>query len=112
VVGAVWVSRIRAVVDLVLWQGHDVDVRVYLAERDTAEAQAGPADEFCMEVRAAVYDAESVCGRALAVYGRWISAVGGLLGGAGACLCSYGEGGDAEETLWAEELPVCGVIFL
>jgi hypothetical protein len=62
-----------------------------------------------MEIRVAVYDAEPVCGRGMAVYGRWLVAVGGLLGGSVDCLRGDGPGGDAQETLWAEELPVCGV---
>jgi NADH-quinone oxidoreductase subunit H len=108
-----WSRRCRswlgAVVDLVLRQGDAVDVRVYLAARNAAAAAAGPVDELCLEVCAAVYAAQPVCAALWRFMGdgwaRWVVCSAILL----ACLCGDGPGGDAQEALWAEELSLCGV---
>ncbi len=50
-------ARICAFVDLVLLQGHAFDLRDDLDARHASTPAAGPADEFCVEVRASVYSA-------------------------------------------------------
>ena len=56
-----------------------------------------------------LYAAESVGCRAVAVYGRWLAALGGLLGDSAGGVCADGRCGHAQEALRAEELSLCGV---
>ena len=58
----------------------DLDLRVHLDARNAAAVAAGPADEFCMEVCAADDADQPDGGGALAVHGRGLAALGGLLG--------------------------------
>ncbi len=69
-----------ALVDLVLLQGDAFDLRIDLAARNAAALAAGPVDEFCVEVCAADDAAQSVCCRAVAIHGRGLDAMGGVLG--------------------------------
>src|ERR1035437_487296 len=108
-VGAVLVPGLGSVVDLVLFQVDAVHFCLHLAAGNVAAAEARSIDELCLEVCPAHVPLEPAGGRVVAIPGRWVAAVGGLLGDPGAGLCGVGLGRDAEKALRAEEISLCGV---
>ena len=95
--------------DLVFRKADDVDVRFHLATWNPAKAETGPTNEFCLEIRFADVLVEPHGRGVVALYGGWLAALDRLLSPpyVGLRWCRLGR--DAEQTLWAEELPLCGV---
>ena len=106
---AVLFPHLGAFVDLVLRQGNARYLCLYLVARHAAPTAPGPVDELCVEVRAAAFAAELDCCRPVEIHGRRVYTLGSLLCDSAGCLRVDGEGGHAQGTFWAEELPVCGV---
>ena len=67
-------------VDLVLLEGDAFHLRLYLDARYLAPPAPGSVDELRLEIRAALYAAQPLRHRALALHGRGLDALGGLLG--------------------------------
>jgi hypothetical protein len=85
-----------SVVDMVLFKVDAVDLRFHMAARDAAALETGSTNELCLEICSAYVPIEPAGGRAMEISGRWVAAMGGLLGDSDCCLRGDGQDGDAK----------------
>ena len=98
-----------SVVDLVFLQVDALHLRLHLDAGNAATAEARSANELCLEVCPAHVPDQPAGHRAMALHGRRVAALGGLLGDTIAGLRGHGPGGDAQTASRPEEVSLCGV---